>query len=415
MHPNALQKIANNIKGSLINCQIKDSWPQFESFYDHVESLGKEVLKHKKNWIDSSDIFSIFYDFVNEVIGKIIKNDEKLNGNLWDILGEDQGIILAKNIKDYIISIPRTFDVYIPIPNISIDFSESITLPGNISLVIFKNEAQVPGGVKEGWSSLFENKLDINKIYFRQQQIGYCGTRLENLCLKKAISNFKILLQQGIAKKLFNISSDRASRISLGNVLGMYSHYEIPKIPLISIDLSDQTPKLIKAQLPLEFSKLLNNISFNWKNNILINAKEKGELKKTITSILTKAAKLIECTEEESKHVKSAIEWCFNSYIVENQTLAFLQICIGLEALLGDEGYNGSLTETLADRCSYLISNDIKDRKTIRKEFKALYNIRSKLIHGNSLELDSNQKRYLHWGRIILELAISKEINHLNL
>jgi len=62
-----------------------------------------------------------------------------------------------------------------------------------------------------------------------------------------------------------------------------------------------------------------------------------------------------------------------------------------------------------------LISNDIRGRKSIKKTFKDLYSLRSKIVHGSITELDSTQQSYLHWGQSILEYAIIKEIKHLNL
>ena len=59
--------------------------------------------------------------------------------------------------------------------------------------------------------------------------------------------------------------------------------------------------------------------------------------------------------------------------------------------------------------------NAIKDRETIKTKFKELYDVRSKLAHGNETELNSNQIECLNWGRTMLEYAILKEIKHLNL
>ncbi len=113
--------------------------------------------------------------------------------------------------------------------------------------------------------------------------------------------------------------------------------------------------------------------------------------------------------------MKSACKWCFDAAIEENETLSFLQICIGLEALFGDTTYNGALAETLADRCSYLVGNNIKGRKNIKDGFKKLYEARSKLVHGNALELTNSQSGLLGWGKHILNTSILKEIKHLNL
>jgi len=411
LHSNAIQKIENKVKGSLQNCQIKDNWPQYESFAVHVESLSKEILQHKKEWLNMSDVFSIFYNLIYQVVNENTEEGKTQEGNLWDILGEEKGLNLTESIKNYLLSIPRSYDVYIPIAKVSENILTSVQLSENISLHVFEEAEQIPGEYQSGLFN-FGNKLEINTVYFRQRPTGYCGNRLESVSLKKAISNFKILLQQGIFRKLFKVAP--SGKTNLGLLSGL-NYHQVPKARVTSVDQTSESPKLVDVELPLDFSKFLDKIDFNWEGNHLTRAKESGKTEQAIAAILKKAIELIECEAEESRRVKSAIEWRFNSDTVENQTLAFLQVCIGLEALLGDDKTKDNLTETLADRCSYLISSDIKGRKTIKKQFKVLYDVRSKLVHGNVTELDSHQKESLGWGKIILEYAILKEIKHLNL
>jgi hypothetical protein len=412
VHPKAIQKIEKKIKGSLINCYIKDSRPQYESFTPHVESLEKEILKHTRKWMDLFDVFFIFYEFVYEAIENKTANGKKLEGNLWDILGEEEGQKLTESIKNYIISIPRTYDIYIPFPNISESLPKSINLSNDISLIVFVDKEEIPGGYQKGIRGIFSEQLELNKLYYKQRLNGYCGRQLENISLKRAVNNFKILLHQGIYKKLFKLSPVDKARVGLQ---GMMAHYQVPKVNVSSVDITGDSNKLKTAELPLDFSILLDNISFDFENVLLAKAKEIGQLAIAIDTYLKKAIELIECDDEESKRVKASIQWCFDSHIARNKTLAFLQVCIGLEALLGDDSPTGSLTATLADRCSYLISPDIKGRKQIKKDFEDLYEVRSKLVHGNVLELDSSQNWYLNWGRKILEYAIAKEIEHLTL
>jgi hypothetical protein len=412
LHPNAIEKIENKIKGSLINCHIKDNWPQYESFSKHVESLGKEVLKHKKDWLDINDIFSIFYDFVYEATSGKARENEKLEGNLWDLLGEEEARQLVKEIKEYLVGIPREFDVYIPLPRISQNLPANIKLSESISLEVYEEANKVPGGYQGGLRGIFNTKLELKKVYLRQRLTGYCGNRLENASNKKAVSNFKITLQQGIFRELLKINPDEKSELGL---LGGYSHHQVPKVHLVSIDVERKPQKVLKTEFPLDLSKWINSVDLNWDGPELTKAVADGAVEPVVKNFLKRPIELIECNVEESIRVKSAIQWCFDSYISENKTLSFLQVCIGLEALLGDDGYNGSLTEILADRCSYLISSDIKGRKTIKKNFKELYDARSKLVHGNATELDSNQRYFLNWGRTILEYAIVKEIKHLQL
>ncbi|MCQ8183469.1 HEPN domain-containing protein [Methylomonas sp. SURF-1] len=256
------------------------------------------------------------------------------------------------------------------------------------------------------------NKFEIGKLFIKQRMLGYAGNRLENICVKKALNNFKIILQQGLFKELLNLTPEGKS--GLGLLLASKEH-QIKKSKVVNIDEAFDEPRITTVDLPVDICRLLNNLDINWNNEKIIKANENNELDKAIAAYLTRPVQLINSQDDEAIRIKAAIKWCFDSYVVENQTLAFLQVCIGLEALLGDTDYNGALTETLADRCAYLLGGDIKGRKTIKENFKELYKVRSKLVHGNITELNSDQAYYLRWGKTILEYAIVTEIKHLNL
>ncbi len=390
---------------------VKDNWPQYESFSEHVGSLAKEVLKHKKEWLDRPDVFSIFYDLVYIAIKEVANEEQSLEGNLWDLLGDENSERLSETLKEYITSIPRKYDLYIPIPEISKNIPSPINISESISLVSFQEADQIPGGYHKGLLS-FDNKLEIGKVYIKQNIVGYAGNRLENACTKEALSNLKIILQQGLFRGLFQLTPE--GKAGLG-IFGGFTHHQIKKSKIVSVDEAYDDPKISSVELPIDICRLLSNIDINWDSETISTATEREELDKAIAALLRKSVHLIETAEEEAERVKGAIKWCFDSYAVENQTLSFLQVCIGLEALLGDAEYNGALTETLADRCSYLIGDDIKGRKTIKKNFKELYEVRSKLVHGNASELTGDQSRYLSWGKSVLEHAILKEMKHLNL
>jgi len=409
MHPKAIEKIERHIRGSLKNCTVKDNWPQYESFSVHIDSLSEEILKHKKEWLDTTDLFSIFYDFVYTAIEADVEDDQKVEGNLWDILGEERSQQLTVALKDYLISIPRTFDIYLPIPEVSKDLPSTIKLSDEISVVSFQGADQVPGGYFRGLLSL-GNKLEVGKVYIKQRMSGHAGNRLENACVKKAVNNLKIILQQGLFRGLFKLTPEGKAGLGL---FGAFTHHQIKKLKVVSVDEVFDKPKVTTVELPIDVCRLLNNIDIDWDSEPMNRALERNELDKAITALLIKPVQLIDCQDEEATRVKAAIKWCFDSYAVENQTLAFLQVCIGLEALLGDTDSNGALTETLADRCAYLVGDDIKGRRTIKKNFKELYGVRSKLVHGNVTELDSDQAGYLRWGKSVLEVAILKEMKHL--
>jgi hypothetical protein len=409
MHSGATETIERHVRGSLKHCVVEDNWPQYESFSPHVNSLAKEVLKHKKEWLSRSDIYSIFYDLVYEAIISVAKENESLSGNLWDLLSEEVAEKLVAEFVAYFESIPRNFEIYIPLPAISKDLPAEVHISDAIALISFKNAKDIPGGYQTGLLS-FDNKFEVGKVYLRHRLAGYAGNRLENACIFTALNSLKIVLQQGLFREI--LARTAAERAGLG-LFGAFTHHQIRKAKAVAVDITSDQRKVKSVELPIDLCRFLENIDINWEK--VDEAAKRGHIDKLLSAFLGRAGRLIEHTDPEANRIRSAIKWCFDSYTSDSNSLAFLQVCIGLEALLGDDGPNGTITETLADRCAYLISSDIKGRKSIRQNFRELYKVRSKLVHGNVVDLDSDQLWSLRWGTTILEYAITKEIKHLGL
>lgn len=70
-----------------------------------------------------------------------------------------------------------------------------------------------------------------------------------------------------------------------------------------------------------------------------------------------------------------------------------------------------NLTNTLADRCAYLLGDSIPKRRNIRENFKKLYDVRSKLVRGRKASLDDEQSKFLGFAQSVLNSVIWKEIS----
>lgn len=411
MHEKALEKVRGKVKGALKRCEVIDNWPQYDSFAQHVDSLSKEILKKKSEWLSINDVYSIFYDLVYESIRSKVKLGDKYSGLLIDLTGEDGLDKLADSLCDFYISIPRSYSIYYPLPKISKSIHSNVSLSETVEFVTFDKADDIPGGYSRGLLQL-SNEFDVNKAYLKFSLEGYCNNRLENKSIRTSLSNFKVILQQGLFKGLFKIVEGQPAAYGF---LGGLTHHQIPKSSLISVDLTEGEQRNVTTELPIEISKLLDSIDLDWTNDKVSTPFEEGNVELPIKGYLRIPALLTESSELESSRVKAAIEWCFDSKANENETLSFLQVCIALESLLGDEESSGGLTETLADRCAYLISSDIKGRKAIKEKFKELYRIRSKIVHGVKTSIEQDQMWYKNWGHSILEFSIIKEIKHLGL
>ncbi len=412
MHEKAIDKIKGKILGSLKRVEVVDNWPQYESFKKRVDSLSTEIIKHKSEWLTATDIYSIYYDLVYEFIISKVESENKFSGPLSELLSEEEFQLLTSTLTDFYLSVPRQYSFFLPLPKISKDIENaSISISDSIHLVCFKKSSEIPGRYFTGLRQL-SNIFEINKVYLKIVLEGYCNDRLENKTVRSALSSFKILIQQGLSTGLIKLVEDQPADMGL---LGRLTHYQIPKSSIVSVDETDEIKRVTSTELPIEISKFLNSIDFNWEKKSISKSLEKGVFEAPIEHYWNLPSLLIASKEPESEKIKRAIEWYFDSKANENETLSFLQTCIGLESLLGDTESNGSLTEILADRCAYLISEDIKGREMIKENFKALYKVRSKLVHGVNITLEHDQKWYKNWGQTILQFAITKEIKHLNL
>jgi len=411
MHEKAITRIQAHIEGSIRNTQIEENWFVFESLSPHVLSLAKEVIKHKSACIDIADVFAIFYDLAYQPIRGLISSEKPINGSLTTIIGEKATHQLCTTIIQFIVSLPREYEVYLPAPKLKM--LSSMEISDQFSIVVFSDENEIPGqpNYMGGLLTGMRKALEKDLTYFRFRVSGYCGTRLESKTMRKALIAFKITLQQLLAMKLIEISPDQPTGIGL---LVGGGHFKLPRYNLYNADNSGETIQVEAASLSMEFCRIIDAIKLKESSQVIQRAIEQSELPLLFKNRLKFPTMLLVNRCQEANRIRSAIEWCFDSYSSES-TMAFLQVCIGLEAILGEDLKNESLTKSLADRCAYLTASDIKSRKQIRQEFISLYGIRSSLVHGTQRTLDEKQAHYLHWGRDILEHCIFREIRNLNM
>ncbi|HBV3528008.1 TPA: hypothetical protein MDU75_003542, partial [Klebsiella pneumoniae] len=159
----------------------------------------------------------------------------------------------------------------------------------------------------------------------------------------------------------------------------------------------------VDYELPLQLSKFLDELT-------VASDSENHSMERLIF-----INKLINDNSEAAKYIKAAMDWYMNAQMVMDETMSFIQICMGLEALLGDkrEGSIG-LTQTLSDRCSYLIGKGMSDREEIKKQLKKAYELRSAIVHGLKNRINESEKEYVKNATLFLRRAIKVECQFLN-
>lgn len=416
MHEKALNKIRGRVLNSLRNCNVERGWPVSDSYGDDIFEVATEILKHKADWLTVSSVFSIFLNKVSLALSDAYTQRGEVSGRLLVLLGEEKTSSLSEDIVNHIDSIPRSYLIYFPLPGLDRLGHEVIELAEGLSIRRHDREDNVPGGVRK--SALIDflepEKLVPEHTYLCVQEIGYAGGYPEDSAFMQALSKLKQFIHLGFVR---HVLAERKRPPLALSLLG--SDQQLPTLYAIVFDQNKPDVVCCSVHIPRNVATFIDKVGFNIESQDFKQLKEQGENKidEYIHHIFNRPAKLITCSADNkyANIIKTAIEWAFEASSNENETIAFIQTCIGLEAILGDDSDRESLTATLADRCAYLIGTDIEGRGKIKDNFKKLYNLRSKLVHGRTVRLRDEDKGFLNLGKSILDYVISKEIKNLNI
>lgn len=223
--------------------------------------------------------------------------------------------------------------------------------------------------------------------------------------LKEYVNDLNTLLYFMTEHGLVAINENISARPEL--TLGLYGTSDKHLIKKYTATITDNNFPLesFSESLPLSISKYISSLE--------LESDQPTNPKETIDYISNIINNLIEDQSSEAKRIRMAIGWYMNSSYNEDDTMAFLQICMGLEAIFGDDQDQGGLTKMLADRCAYLIGKNMTQRRKIKNAFAKIYTIRSKIVHGVINRLNEEDKSMRNYAKGLLQAALKKEIANL--
>lgn len=86
-----------------------------------------------------------------------------------------------------------------------------------------------------------------------------------------------------------------------------------------------------------------------------------------------------------SRRLAHAVSWSGRARFSADVETAALQQFVALEGLIGREGaQGGTITQVIAERVAFLLGRNARRRRTLDKNIRDLYGIRSKLAHGGA-------------------------------
>lgn len=419
-HDSAKKAMKKHLEIILTTCVIERGIVNFA--WGEDEALNKfvnEAKKHRSKWMRDIDYYGLLYQEVSNYLTAHIENRWEESGNLKEFV-ENQGIgKIADLIIAYLESVPRKYRIYFELPSAKGIGVKEMKLTDDISFIEKIEESDFEEVKIPNLSTLLGGShgdtLKREKIYICVQTDGYADGTLESSVIKKAYSKFRQVILLG---KLSGVFTEKKGGIftdvllfGVPHVFVVHAHdingetYQVTLSKAV-LDYLSRIELNENALKPTQMEKLVE--TFEDKENPTPN--DKAELLKKRFQYPAKLLKTSD-DDEDAESIKSAIEWAFDSYTNDNDTLAFIQACIGIEAVIGDDNTKENITATLADRCAYLLGESMSARKNIRKNFKDLYDIRSKVVHGRKASLDDEQRHFLNYAQIMLKRVIWKEIS----
>ena len=411
MHDNSKTALKNAIRMIIEEITFNSqSGIQFgTNFSNCILTIRKELKAQKGkdfSFLFDLDICTIIYANLFPFIKNIPKDTPS---NILKVILDLPSIeTLTESIFNFLIQLPRVYSVRFNIP--LFDGDKQFQHDDMVVHLSFKPTEE---------TGLF-NKLinkDLDKIPDKTNGLnctirGYCYN-VQNDTFMPAFSLLKVIIQQGLSKQLFVKNKNYINTRFFENLSLSLSQRKGKNIPVLYVDIKDELDgNSLRSELPDHIGCFLDRLQINTDSNLIC---DKSEVE---INLFFQVCRSLSCVNSQNiKSIRSAIEWAFDSYTNEeyDRSMAFLQVCFGLEALFTENGSDikeekASILSTLSIKCAYLISNTAAERKIIVDRIKQIYRLRSNLVHGRQNSLTSSEMELFFYGRKILEKSIAKEI-----
>lgn len=390
MHQKSSEKLYGLIQGLLKETRFSLGSTKFDYDSKSFEYISLELNKRKTEFKTNSISCMLVYMESIRVFIKRKRMDEQGLDLIFNDLDAGEFDDAVGFILSIYKSIPMHYKIKIPLNNVNFNMDSGENYRVNI----------VGGRIRRlALQESYDDYSILSTIH-----LGCFSIYEENFFMKDVLLKLNIIL---FFLKVFKITEH--TKVSAAhNGWGLFGPFEKHDIPVIRVSVENiNYPEIYSDSiLSISLSKYLSEIS------LTEDYKNKGE-PKDIEQVLFVSDLLVKDDTREGVKIKAAIDWFMQSEVTDDLTMSFLQICMGLESIFGDDDYEYGLTNVLADRCSYLIGKSIAERKEIKVQFKEIYKLRSKIVHGVKGYLSSQEMDIKRKATMYLSKSILKEISNI--
>ncbi|MEW6613991.1 MAG: hypothetical protein AB1401_00745 [Thermodesulfobacteriota bacterium] len=262
-----------------------------------------------------------------------------------------------------------------------------------------------PGGLPSGlgvYTGYVPDQWNKQSSYFHINTEGFIGYIQESAPVREAISKIKKFIGLSLAVRLMKIGKEPVISpfgVGLPAVRGLIVHRQ----------LGENWEIWTKYNLPSDLSGVLDKLEIDDLNGHLDREGMKGMIQSRLLIVSTAFQ-----NPEKAKPILLASQWLLDSYLEKNQLLSFVQSMVAMEILLGEQHKHKtdllSIGELLGNRCAYLIGKSHSQREEILKNFKDIYDVRSRIVHRGKNRLSYEELALFRVLQLMCRRVITKEL-----
>jgi len=405
LNPQSIDALKKKLIPSLENIVIEYGLVKYDTDNPHLQAFLNEANKHFSDHITDIEIRGLLYNMALESIPnsqQIIHPTKFIDLRMPEIIKDVSERLLA-----FLQSLPRSYEFIISLPTLNSSFHTPIHIGDTISLEIISDIED------------FQREFSIGDIDFVFAKNNFRPTTILRIFTKGYASPEKGPKYLRYNSAIVSFFSYLRHFISLSITKGLLketiNQYFLPlftQVRAVFFDKSSDITQKFYLAIPQDISNFLLSLEYAGGSTI-----DESYFSKFGNLELLSRLQTFSIEDYDSKDIEailSALEWLFDGLSASSETTGLINLCIGLEAIVGNNLPEAGIKFGISDRCAYLTGNNEKDRKLIRNNISALYTLRSKLVHGRQRRLEQDEMHHLFLAKGALMKAIRCEYDGIN-
>jgi hypothetical protein len=260
---------------------------------------------------------------------------------------------------------------------------------------IEKRDRSISGGGLLGLLGDQKAKWDAGLAYLQVRTEGFIGKFVDTDPMLEALALIRAFLGLAIATRIFKIKYSYQPHVQRERI---YVHRLV----------SDRWIVEEAHDLESHYSQTLRDLVLDDLGGVLDDeATQASWMRRQLDEI----GSVFRAQEDANKLVLGA-QWLFDSHCGNDQLLQFVQAAVVMEILLGDKAISDltGLGVLLANRCAYLIADSHSQREEVLKDFRKIYEVRSRIVHRGQSRLTNSESDLFSTLRWMARRVIQAEI-----